>query len=575
MKKILHHINEMHIFFAGLALVLLAQIPFLILGERSIVPYHDQLDGELIAYIYQAKYLFSGQNIIPEFLNGAAKTALLPPAPLAVLLFRAFSPFVAYMIMQILGQVIAYAGMFLLAERCKCTGFVSVVVALLYAFLPFLPVYGLSQYGAPMMLVCLIALYKGQYKRRSLFYIALYAAMSSLVLCGFAWLIAGVVAVIVLAIRKQRKELGGLSIGFGLLLVVYLLENLSLVLQMLGIGGAEVSHKSEYVLNGGGFLSTFWGYLQNNAEHSEDYHVWILYATCVVLIFGFLLRKKCSDESLSKLRIIAISLTVLIAMYALAAFWDCGAGVAIRSHLGALGAFQLSRVMWLAPMLWYLILGLILALLWENKTHFRVVGYVAAGVFCCWMGIVCLKNSMVKPCVQEILLPDYETLSWSDYLALGVMEQAEQFIYETTGMEMSEYKVASLGIDPSAALYHGFYCVDGYSNNYDLEYKHAFRKVIAPELERNDWLLDYYDNWGNRCYLYSAEIPGYFNIEKGSFWYNDLQIDTQALADLGCDYILSAAYVVNAEEKSLKLLREEAFETAESYYRIYIYEIEE
>ena len=42
---------------------------------------------------------------------------------------------------------------------------------------------------------------------------------------------------------------------------------------------------------------------------------------------------------------------------------------------------------------------------------------------------------------------------------------------------------------------------------------------------------------------------------------------------MGCSYILSAAYVVNAEEIGLELLQEDAIETPESYYRIYIYKI--
>ena len=46
-----------------------------------------------------------------------------------------------------------------------------------------------------------------------------------------------------------------------------------------------------------------------------------------------------------------------------------------------------------------------------------------------------------------------------------------------------------------------------------------------------------------------------------------------ALKSLGCDYILSAAYVVNAEEIGLELLLEEAVGTPESYYQIYIYKI--
>lgn len=43
---------------------------------------------------------------------------------------------------------------------------------------------------------------------------------------------------------------------------------------------------------------------------------------------------------------------------------------------------------------------------------------------------------------------------------------------------------------------------------------------------------------------------------------------------LGGEYLLSAAYIVNAQEQGLKLLREEPFETEDSYYRIFVYEVE-
>lgn len=130
-----------------------------------------------------------------------------------------------------------------------------------------------------------------------------------------------------------------------------------------------------------------------------------------------------------------------------------------------------------------------------------------------------------------------------------------------------------MGIDPAAALYHGFYCIDGYSNNYDLEYKHKFRKIIAPELERNDWLKGYFDDWGNRCYLFFSEIPGYFNVEKDTCWVNNLQLDTQALKEMGCEYIFSALYIVNSKELNLQWMDEITFDTEGSYYQVFIYKV--
>ena len=73
-------------FLLGLAAVCLGALPYILLGTNAIVTFTDQLDGEMLAYIYRARYLFDG-NTLPPFMGGMPKTALTPPAPLSVLLF--------------------------------------------------------------------------------------------------------------------------------------------------------------------------------------------------------------------------------------------------------------------------------------------------------------------------------------------------------------------------------------------------------------------------------------------------------------------------------------------------------
>ena len=140
-------------------------------------------------------------------------------------------------------------------------------------------------------------------------------------------------------------------------------------------------------------------------------------------------------------------------------------------------------------------------------------------------GVDVLRNSNLKPNVQKLRSPDYGLLSFRDYYAIGVMEQVEAYLLEQTGQKPEDYRVVSLGIDPAAALYQGFYCLDGYSNNYSLEYKHSFRRIIAPELEKSQYLQEYFDDWGNRLYLFSAECPGYYTIEKNGFYFQDYALD--------------------------------------------------
>lgn len=575
MKKILNELINKYLFAAGLALVLLSEIPYFILGEQSVVPYHDQLDGELIAYLYQAKYLFSGQSIIPEFLCGASKTALLPPAPLLVLLFKALPPFAALIVMQVIGQVTAYVGMFRLTGLVTEKKPAAFAAAMLYAFLPFLPVYGLSQYGMPLLLLCICYLYRRERVKSSLCYAAFYAAMSSLVLCGFAWLILWAAALLVLAVKKKLGAHKELAAGFLMLLFVYVLENLTLLGQMLGLGDSTVSHKSEYALSGSGLLSAFWDYLKYNGEHSGDNHLWIAWLALAVLLLVFLFKKRWEANVVKQGKYLLGTLGLISVLCLIAAVWECPLGVFIRKHMGSLGSFQMDRVLWLAPMLWIVVLAFCLDILWSVKGKGRWIVYGGSFVMLSCVAVMALKNSLVKPCVQKVLNPDYGAISYADYLAIGVMEQVEAFIDETEGLQKEEYRVASLGIDPAAALYHGFYCIDGYSNNYDLEYKHAFRRVIAPELEKNEYLRGYFDDWGNRCYLFSSECPGYYTVEKGGFAYYDLQLDAEALKELDCSYILSAVYVVNAEDSDLFLLNETPFETADSYYRIFVYKVTE
>ena len=134
-----------------------------------------------------------------------------------------------------------------------------------------------------------------------------------------------------------------------------------------------------------------------------------------------------------------------------------------------------------------------------------------------------------------------------------------------------KYRVAHLGISPAPALMHGFYTVDGYSNNYPLEYKHRFRQVIARELDKNEYTRLYFDQWGSRCYLFNAATGNAWMLGKNTqVVYERLDFDMEALRQLGCDYIFSCGIIQNAEELGLSLLG--YFETESSYWGVWLYE---
>lgn len=579
------------LFFMGMAAVLAMAVPYCILGKDAIVTYHDQLDGELIAYLLQAKHLFDGSSI-PEFLGGVSKTALMLPAPACVLLFLWGDGFVGLVIMQLLGSLCGYLGMYLLVKRETGNPLAAVIMGVLYGYLPFLPVYGLTQYGLPLLLFCVLEAEEGRGKAGAFLYAALFALNSSLVLAGFG--VLGTMALWMFVRFLKKKNRAGLKnclLMWAMMLGIYVVENCQLLLQMLGKGTGQgeagISHKAEYRLVPEDMLQGFKAAFLQGGQHSEDYHSAFLWALVIVAACAvvWMHGKKNTERISSLLKVIGISFGCNIAFALAAALWNGNPGIFLRSHMQALGAFQMERFLWLAPCLWYLSLGCGLEIaieLWRMRGIYpkqKITTVIAGGLTLCMFAALCLTGGRVllasnlKPNLQKVINPDYKAISYQDYYAIGVFSQIEDFLEETEGLSKEEYKVVSLGIDPAAALYHGFYCLDGYSNNYPLAYKHDFRKVLEPELEKSDYLADYFDNWGNRCYLFSAECPGYYTIEKGGFYFADYELNIQALRDLGGKYLFSAAYILNAEEQGLILLREEGFETPDSYYRIFVYKL--
>ena len=95
--------------------------------------------------------------------------------------------------------------------------------------------------------------------------------------------------------------------------------------------------------------------------------------------------------------------------------------------------------------------------------------------------------------------------------------------------------------------------MDGYDASYPLSYKHRFQQVIQGELDKSPELKAYFCDWGSRCYLFSSELG--LNFLWGKDWgasVHELSIDTEALKALGCDYILSALPIENAEALGLR-----------------------
>jgi lipoteichoic acid galactosyltransferase len=96
-------------------------------------------------------------------------------------------------------------------------------------------------------------------------------------------------------------------------------------------------------------------------------------------------------------------------------------------------------------------------------------------------------------------------------------------------------------------------------------------------LNKNEKIKNLYDDWGNRCYLFTAEygtefIDGKDKRKTKNTEINNLEINTDVLKEMGCLYIFSANKINNFESNNLTF--EKMFTGRSSYWKIYLYKIE-
>ena len=135
----------------GVLIVILTNLPFFILGKDCVIDVHEQLDGELVAYILGSRYLFTGTSVFPEFLGGIPAQALTPPSYGTLVFFKLLSPLYAYLINQLFVTLIGFLGMYFWSVRLTGKKLISLCSAVLFSLLPFFTVYGISVSGIPLV----------------------------------------------------------------------------------------------------------------------------------------------------------------------------------------------------------------------------------------------------------------------------------------------------------------------------------------------------------------------------------------------------------------------------------------
>lgn len=548
-------------------------LAYFVIGTDSYIQFHDQLDGEVLNYIYRAKYLFSGDEIIPEFMNGMQKSSMIVPAPIGILFYLFLPPFYAFAFMHLFVLIVGYIGSYWLLKKITQNSIVSMFVSCFFIYLPFYAVYGLAILGQPMLVYTLWRIYESKrIKYRYLACVFLYAISSSLALIGYAWVGILFLVIVVLVIKKKAYQ--GLLAAWGIMVVTYIVTNFNLIKSVFSLNSSKSSsHREEMVVYP---ITDVWGHFKEiffeGVSYAYSYNVLITFLAILIILLFAIIKRGILKERLSKyywgiVGVFSVNVTVSI----LATLWRIEPIVKLRNGFGGfIRTFQLDRVMWILPMCWYIVFALCIVLLIQ-EIKWKYAGYILVLFILFAQGNTIYENSMIYHNLRLIVFPEtYILLDWDDYYAPDIYQQIDDFI----GEDKSTYRTVSLGLPPAAALYNGFYCLDGYSNFYSLEYKHQFRKIISKELDKQEDMKQYFDEWGNRCYLFNSETGNFMLIDKNNNgMYKKLELDTSQLIKMGARYIFAGMEIENADELGLVLAREEPFSTVDSYYRVWLYEI--
>ena len=558
-------VNERSLFLAAaLATMVVYFIPFLLLGNNSYITIHDTLDGEFVEkYLLVAtgKALsFNGSATIDNIMNGLPRAALPSGLNVSVLLFYAFPPVWAYIVNFILVHVIAFCGMFLLLRKWFLTDadsyVIAVAVSICFFLVPFYTTYGLSVGGQPLLAYAFLNIRSGESNWKNYLIILLFPLWSDIALTA-PFIVTTLVLLLCIDWVRSRNLDKRFLISILLFASTYIVLQFQLINSVLG-SNTWVSHR------------TAWNRwtdfdLSSNIKRATEilfttqYHTGS-FATLPIVVAGggafvlLIARRRRAGI----LDVIAIGIALVCLEYG---FYDWIV-LWFGRLVPALRSFNASRFYFLLPPLWMLLFALSLKELKRGKWGAPIVWcLILIQAFAILKFNTEYKNNARLLVGKYVYEPNFK-----QFFAQDLFTQIDEFI----ARPKDTYRVVSIGMHPSIAQFNGFYTLDGYLSNYPLSYKLQFRQIIWKELKQDVSLRQYFDGWGNRCYVFSSEL-GEDSLHGGGDYrvLHNLQIDTNPLRAMGGEYVISAAKIENSTQRGLRFERQ--FSSSESFWHIYLY----
>lgn len=530
---------------------------FVIFGENTYVLLFDNLDS----YVVWHKTLIESGLLVADNLEdisvmgGASRVSLGNELNLMLWLNYIFEPYFAYVTNQVILRLVAFFGFILLLNRYvfwKEQQRYSYVVATLYCLLPFYPNLGISIAGLPLITYVFLNLRSQIAVKSDWIILTLFPFYSSFQHSMLFY----IVFVAIVFLYDLFKKNGAKDLFLGLLIFCSIFVVVNYRLFDLYLFTPEfVSHRVERGSDSYGFVRAILSsgkHFVLGQYHAHSVHLLFLPFVLIIFLLNFFTMK------IDKIFVGIVILNGLLSI--IYGFWYYQNVVIMKEAFSWMNLLNFSRFSYMTPFVWYILFALSIRYYLKNFEHGYKHLLIIIIAFFCFVSII-FKSDFVN---------EYRTnkITFKEFYSEALFKKIEKFI----GKNKVEYKVVSIGIHPAISRYNGFSTLDGYLPIYSLEYKHKFRKIIEPELDKSeDYHKKYFDQWGSRYYILSSQLGRNWVNKKNNNPDLEIELNTSALYDLGGRYIFSANKIVNESYNNLALV--EVFEEKNSPWRVHLYEI--
>ncbi len=552
-SSIMNEVKKLDVVSAMFLLLFMSFLVYFLPTPFQNIRIHDTFDGNFSTrqVLIQSGHLFdlNPTAIVPGIMNGLPRGVFPRNTEITSILMYLFGSLPGYAITFLIARLLAFIGIYKFG--CDHLQIKSenknllIIVAVLFACLPFFIIHGLTVCGLPLLLWAFFNVVKNVKIKLSYFIFTLFVLWSNFVLVGLHLLIL-LGCISIFYSLKQKKMEWRLFLACTFIAVMYILSDYMLFYMHYFNSDYQTSRtEAEKFLglnvNGviGSSIKTFF----MGDYSTANYMGFLVFPSLLALVIYYFRTKLKTDGMRLSIFLLVIYLLMVICINLL----DWKGMQGFYQAVPFAKVFNLKRFTSLLPGLFFIILSWGLVISSANKwikfgnTFLLLILYVYI-----WRGNISYANSGFN--TTGIKIEQEEVKTFAHFF--------DEDLYSKIKAELGNYEgnVIHLGVSPSPSKYFGINVLDDYQGDYPLSYKQSFKKIMKGEFEKSIALKNYFEGWGARCYFYSANSFENKIESKNNFPFeSSLALDTEQLKQMNCHYLISSIVVGNFKELHLTL----------------------